>query len=206
MLLQSLDDVQLLLLNLGVLELSLAIGLHLFLLEVCSSLLCSQSLGDLGLANIDNFLALGDLGFLGIKLLLSSKLGLVDLCLLRILHAKDLGLVGSLLLALHSFGLLGRLDPLALRLGQKVSLTIGLIFNLRPGVILIRALIVRLSIGGGLELRRKLSSEVLLIELSKSDVTILVLLHEPSFGSLGSHRSDGDASIECHLHSIYVQI
>ena len=125
MLFEGLLDVQLLLLNLSALELILAIGLNLFLLEVCSGLLCSQSLGDLSLAKIDDFLALCDLGFLGIKLLLSCELGLGDLCLLGILQAKNLGLVSSLLLVLDSLGLLGRLHTLALGLGQKVSLIIG---------------------------------------------------------------------------------
>ena len=147
-LLESLDNLELLLLDLGTFELSLAVSLNLLLLEVCSGLLSSQSLGDLSLTQINNFLALGDLLFLGIDLLFGCKLGLVDFSLGGVFKSLNLGLMSSLLRLLHAWGLFSRLDALALSLGHQDVIVIVHIFNLSPRVDL-GALIHSFSIGGG---------------------------------------------------------
>lgn len=148
MLLEGLDNLELLLLDLGTFELSLAVSLNLLLLEACSGLFSSQSLGDLSFTQINNFLALGDLLFLGIDLLFSCKLGLIDFSLGSVFKSLNLGLMSSLFRCLHAWGLFGRLDALALSLGHQDVFVIVHIFNLSPRVV-IGALIHSLSIGGG---------------------------------------------------------
>lgn len=69
MLLQHLHVLHLVLLDLGTLQLSLAVGLHLLLLEGSGGILGAKPLSDLGLAQVNDGLALLDLVFLHINLL-----------------------------------------------------------------------------------------------------------------------------------------